>query len=83
MSDLNQRQGTKVKFSSKCDIFSSSMLMWKIASKGFYKDNSSSWQNDPMLRPGLHELFNQLYTLTQKYPLKEFTTPTRKFITRK
>ncbi|PKY52300.1 hypothetical protein RhiirA4_425167 [Rhizophagus irregularis] len=25
------RQGTKVKFSSKCDIFSFSMLLWKIA----------------------------------------------------
>ncbi|PKY52731.1 hypothetical protein RhiirA4_470549 [Rhizophagus irregularis] len=25
------KQGAKVKFSSKCDIFSSSMLMWKIA----------------------------------------------------
>ncbi|CAB4480915.1 uncharacterized protein OCT59_029309 [Rhizophagus irregularis] len=52
------KQGTKVKFSSKCDIFSFSMLLWKIA----FDIIRAAWQNDPILRPRLHELFNH-YTL--------------------
>ncbi|GBC40865.2 kinase-like domain-containing protein [Rhizophagus irregularis DAOM 181602=DAOM 197198] len=49
------KQGTKVKFSSKCDIFS-------FIQKDFTKIIRAAWQNDPILRPRLHELFNH-YTL--------------------
>ncbi|CAI2179743.1 6689_t:CDS:2 [Funneliformis geosporum] len=98
------RQGNKVKYSSKCDIFSFGMLLWEIAfdmipyrdwsytniidhvksgkresidfgqnptgvGMDFAKIIRAAWQDDPTIRPGLHELFNQLYDLQQKYSL--------------
>ncbi|CAG8589687.1 17691_t:CDS:2 [Funneliformis caledonium] len=107
------RQGNKVKFSSKCDIFSFGMLLWELAfdvipyrdwsytniidhvkagkresvdfgqkptdvEKGFAKIIRAAWQDDPTLRPGLHELFNQLYDLQRSHPLVINRVPLQK-----